>query len=30
MSEPPGILIGYWDENEIREAGKKTLYPKID
>ena len=29
MAEPPGILIGYWDENEIRESGKKTIYPKV-
>ena len=28
--EPPGILIGFWDENELREAGKKTVFPKVD
>jgi len=22
--EPPGILIGFWDEDELREAGKKN------
>ena len=27
--EPPGILIGFWDEDEIREAGLKTVYPNI-
>jgi len=27
--EPPGVLIGFWDENEVREAGVKTVYPKI-
>jgi arylsulfatase A-like enzyme len=30
VAEPPGILIGYWDEDDVREAGKKTAYPKID
>jgi hypothetical protein len=29
MAEPPGNLIRYWDENEIREAGKNTIYPKV-
>jgi arylsulfatase A-like enzyme len=28
--EPPGILIGFWDEDEIREAGIKSVYPKVD
>ena len=27
--EPPSVLIGFWDENEIREAGLKTVYPKV-
>ncbi len=27
--EPPGILIGFWDEDEIRDAGLKTVYPDI-
>ena len=29
-AEPPGILIGFWDEAEIREAGIKSVYPKVD
>ncbi len=29
MAEPPRNLIGYWDENEMCEAGKKTIYPKV-
>ena len=28
--EPSGILIGFWDEAEIRAAGMKTAYPKVD
>ena len=28
--EPPGILIGFWDKDDIREAGKKTVFPKVD
>ena len=29
-AEPPGILIGYWDEEQLREDGHKTIYPRID
>ena len=29
-SEPRGILIGFWDEDEVRAAGLKTVYPRID
>jgi arylsulfatase A-like enzyme len=28
--EPPGVLIGFWNEDELRETGKKTTFPKID
>ena len=28
--EPAGILIGFWDEDEVRAAGLKTVYPRID
>jgi arylsulfatase A-like enzyme len=27
--EPPGILIGYWDEDEIRESGRKSAHPPV-
>ena len=27
--EPRGILIGFWNEREVREAGFRTVYPKI-
>ena len=27
--EPPGILIGYWDEDEIRESGRKSNHPPV-
>ena len=30
IGEPPGILIGYWDEGQLRADGQKTIYPKID
>ncbi len=30
MAEPPGVLIGFWDESEVREAGIKSVYPKVD
>ena len=28
--EPPGILIGYWDEEEIRESGRKSVHPPVN
>jgi hypothetical protein len=29
-AESPGVLIGFWDEGEIRNAGIKCVYPKVD
>jgi arylsulfatase A-like enzyme len=28
--EPPGIQIGFWDEDELRESGRQSVHPKID
>ncbi len=28
--EPPGILIGFWDEEEIRESGRKSIHPPVN
>ena len=27
--EPPGILIGYWDEDEIRDSGRTSVHPPV-
>ena len=27
--EPPGILIGFWDEDEIRAAGRTSTHPPV-
>jgi arylsulfatase A-like enzyme len=27
--EPPGILIGYWDEDEIRASGRTSVHPPV-
>ena len=28
--EPPGVLIGFWDEDEMRAAGVTSVHPKVD
>ncbi len=28
--EPPGVLIGFWDEDEIRAAGVASVHPPVD
>jgi arylsulfatase A-like enzyme len=28
--EPPGILIGYWDEEEIRASGRRSVHPPVN
>ena len=30
MGEPPGVLIGFWNEDEMRKAGVKSVHPKVD
>tara|TARA_B110000196_G_C21152324_1_gene670577 strand:+ start:5446 stop:7074 length:1629 start_codon:yes stop_codon:yes gene_type:complete len=28
--EPPGIQIGFWDEEELRESGRKSMHPPVN
>ncbi|MEP4887050.1 MAG: alkaline phosphatase family protein [Alphaproteobacteria bacterium] len=28
--EPPGIQIGFWDEEELRESGRKSVHPPVN
>jgi arylsulfatase A-like enzyme len=28
--EPPGIQIGYWDEDEMRAEGRKSVHPPVE
>ena len=28
--EPPGIQIGFWNEEELRESGRKSVHPPVN